>query len=627
LPADRFKSSAQFAEALVTPLSGGSASHATGGDRSSGGTLSRIIRNPWWAWGTAMALGAAAIALGSRGVLETGPTPTMRFGIELDPAQDVQGTAVVHVTPDGNPVIARASVGQTSVLISRRLDQMQAVVIAGSDLAERPFLSPDGRFVAFSTIGKLVKIPVEGGTPIQIGESTWGGGSWNSKGEIAFPRNYQSGIWIVNEAGGAARKLTDPDTTAGELGHWWPQWLPDNRTILFTAYRTPISKASIEAVNAVTGERKVVIEGGVMARYLRTGHLLFTRGETVLAVALDLERLEAKGAPTVVIEDVFTNFSDGYASWDVSPAGTLAFITTATAGLRTDMVSVDRQGAERTVVPTPDRYDNPRWAPDGRRISFDTEASRQAADVWVYDAARGSRIRITSEEAADFGAAWTPDGKDLVYMTERPLFELYRRSADASRPTAPLLTGSKDRIMGGIAPNGIMSFIMNETAGTEIWSAPFDEPGRASKYLANGFQLGHPVVSPDGGWMAYDSNEGGRLDVFLQSYPDPTKARVQVSSDGGAEPAWTRGGRELAFRRGDTVMVAAVDPVTGNAAKPTVLFSGPYKSMLDWTAPRSYDVTADGERFLMLRFPPGGARNRVNVVTNWFAELRQKVPR
>jgi serine/threonine-protein kinase len=391
LPADRFKSSAQFAEALVTPSSGSSEARQAIGQRASGGTLSRIIRNPWWSWGTAMALGAAVIALASRGVLDTGPAPTMRFGIELDPAQDVQGTAVVLVTPDANTVIARASVGQKAVLMSRRLDQMQAVVIAGSDLAERPFLSPDGRFVAFSAIGKLVKIPVEGGTPIQIGESTWGGGTWNNEGVIAFPKHYQSGIWIVNEAGGAERKLTDPDTTKGELGHWWPQWLPGNKAILFTAYRTPISKASIEALNVETGERKVVIEGGVMARYLRTGHLLFTRGETVLAVAFDAERLEVKGAPTVVIEDVFTNFSDGHASWDVSAGGTLAFISTATAGTRTDIVAVDRRGAEQTVVPTSDRYDNPRWAPDGKRISFDTEASRLAADVWVYDPARGSR--------------------------------------------------------------------------------------------------------------------------------------------------------------------------------------------------------------------------------------------
>jgi serine/threonine-protein kinase len=177
-----------------------------------------------------------------------------------------------------------------------------------------------------------------------------------------------------------------------------------------------------------------------------------------------------------------------------------------------------------------------------------------------------------------------------------------------------------------VAPNGILSYQLSVPNASEIWTVPVDDPRRASKYLNNGFQLGHSMLSPDGRWMAYDSNEGGRLDVFVQSYPDPTRARHQVSSEGGSEPVWSRGGRELAFRRGDSVMVVAVDPASGTVGKPTLLFSGQYVSMTDWSVPRSYDVTADGERFLMLRLPPGG-RSRVNVVTNWFDELRTKVPR
>ena len=159
---------------------------------------------------------------------------------------------------------------------------------------------------------------------------------------------------------------------------------------------------------------------------------------------------------------------------------------------------------------------------------------------------------------------------------------------------------------------------------SQIWTAPVDEPQRASRYVANGFTLGHPAISPDARWMAYDSNEAGRLEVFIQSYPDPTVSRVQVSSGGGSEPWWTKGGRELAFRRGDSVMVVSVDPATGAAGRPVALFGGPYQSREDWSVPASYDVSPDGERFLMLKFPEGQELRRVNVVTNWFADLRNR---
>jgi Tol biopolymer transport system component/tRNA A-37 threonylcarbamoyl transferase component Bud32 len=627
LPADRFKSSAQFAEALVNPSSGGSAAHAPASHRSSGGVLSRIIRNPWWSWGTAMALAAAAIALATRGVLERGPMPTLRFDVTLDQASGFTGSTVVLVSPDGRSVITRAIVGQRPILIARRLDSLRSTVIPGSIGAERPFLSPDGASIAYSVNGKLVKLPISGGTPVPFGETTWGGGAWNSDGRIAFTKSYQSGLFLLNEAGGAERKLTDPDSSKGELAHWWPQWLPDGKSLLFTAYRSPISRATIEVLDVESGARKVIIEGGSMPKLLPTGHLLFVRDETVLAVGFDAKKLETVGSPTVVVEDVFMNFSDGHASWDVSPNGTLAYIAASSAGSRVSVVEVDRRGNERAVIDVPDRYTEPRWAPDGRRISVTHAAQRSAQDVWVYDPARANRVRITSEEGQDFGAVWSPDGRELIFMSERPLFELHRKSSDASRPSAPFIGGQHDRVTGNVSPDGILAFVLAAPGATEIWTAPLGDAGRATKYLTTGFTLGHPALAPTGRWMAYDSNEGGRLEVFIQSYPDPTRDRIQVSSGGGSEPWWTKGGRELAFRRGDSVMVVSVDPLTGAAGRPIALFGGRYASREDWAVPASYDVTPDGERFLMLKFAAGEERRRVNVVTNWFAELRSKVPR
>ncbi|HEX6316332.1 MAG TPA: protein kinase, partial [Gemmatimonadaceae bacterium] len=432
LPADRFQSASQFANALVTP--GAVASTKQGAQQADGSAVVRIIRNPWWAWGTAMTLGVAAIALAARGAPDQAPPPSMRFDVTLDQAESFAGTNSVLVTPHGRIVITRAVVGVSNMLIARRLDSLESTVIQGSIGVDRPFLSPDGAFVSFAANGKLMKLPIAGGTPIPIGDASGGGGTWNSDGQIAFTRTYQSGLWLVNEAGTGQRKLTDPDTATGELAHWWPQWLPGNKAILFTAYRTPISKATIEVLDVESGDRKVIIEGGVMPRLLPTGHLLFARDETILAVGFDAKKLEIVGSPTVVLEDVSMNFSDGHASWDASPNGTLAYIRASSAGSRVSIVEVDRRGNERALVEVPDRYTEPRWAPDGRRIAVTYAAPRAASDVWVHDPSRSSRVRISSEEAQDFGAVWTPDGRELLYMSERPLFELYRKSSDASRP-------------------------------------------------------------------------------------------------------------------------------------------------------------------------------------------------
>jgi serine/threonine-protein kinase len=189
-----------------------------------------------------------------------------------------------------------------------------------------------------------------------------------------------------------------------------------------------------------------------------------------------------------------------------------------------------------------------------------------------------------------------------------------------------LLGGDHDRIIGDISDDGRMVvFVLSVAQGSDIWTANLEGSASSRQYLANGFQLAHPALSPDGRWLAYDSDETGRIEVYVQSFPDPTVAKRQVSSGGGTEPLWTRGGRELVFRRGDSVMAASMEPSTGSTGTPALLFAGPYVSESDWADPRSYDVTPDGERFLLLRFPAGGVRRRVLVTTNWFPELKELV--
>ena len=250
-------------------------------------------------------------------------------------------------------------------------------------------------------------------------------------------------------------------------------------------------------------------------------------------------------------------------------------------------------------------------------------------DVWVFQIGRSGGTRVTAEGGRDFGAEWTPDGRELIYSSERPFFDLYRRTADASRPAEPLVTGSYDHYTGAVSRDGqLFAFVLAVPGGGELWTVPLRGRPDATRYFANGFNLGHPTLSPDGRWMAYDSDESGQgVDVFIQSFPDPQLKRVKVSPAHGSEPMWTQDGRELVYRDGDKVMAVSIDLATGATGTPRLLFEGPYPDNPGWTRPRSYDVTPDGERFLMTRLSGKQPQPRIAVVLNWFDELRAKVPR
>jgi Tol biopolymer transport system component len=329
-----------------------------------------------------------------------------------------------------------------------------------------------------------------------------------------------------------------------------------------------------------------------------------------------------------VVDDVAMNLTDGAAAFDVSETGTLAYLPVESYVTDTEVVIVDRKGTETKALPNRDRYNNPRLSPDGTRVSVDIRSANSAGDIWAFEIGRSGGTRITSEGGREFGAEWTPDGKELIYSSERPFFDLYRRAADASQPEQPLLSGTNDHYTGAVSRDGKTFAFSAAVPGGEIWTIPLQGKPVATPYFANGFNLGHPTLSPDGRWMAYDSDESGQgVDVFIQSYPDPRQKRLKVSPSHGSEPMWTRGGRELVYRDGEKVMAVSIDLANGASGPPGVLFSGPYPDNPGWTRPRSYDVTADGERFLLTKLPGEKSPPRIMVVLNWFQELRAKVPR
>jgi len=622
LPADRWQTAAEFAEAL--------AGHGRIDVKPASQSTRTVIP---WAVAAVLALALGWVAL--RGDRVSAPANSLvRFGVEFDNGVVPSFTPIVRLSADGQQLFVSAMVERREEVLRRTFDRVGMSVIKGAGQGEqgtgnsRPFVSPDGRWVAYARQKKLWKVPVEGGTAIELAAAEWAGGSWGRNGKLVYTQAYNTGLWVVSERGGDERMLTKPDQGKEELGHWWPQILPDSDHVLFTAYRTPLENATIEVLTISTGERKVLLTGGVYGFYVPTGHLLFAVGETIRAVPFDLQRFEIRGVPVAVVDDVAMNLTDGAAAFDVSETGTLAYLPVESYVTDTEVVIVDRKGTETKALPNRDRYNNPRLSPDGTRVSVDIRSANSAGDIWAFEIGRSGGTRITSEGGREFGAEWTPDGKELIYSSERPFFDLYRRAADASQPEQPLLSGTNDHYTGAVSRDGKTFAFSAAVPGGEIWTIPLQDKPVATPYFANGFNLGHPTLSPDGRWMAYDSDESGQgVDVFIQSYPDPRQKRLKVSPSHGSEPMWTQGGRELVYREGEKVLAVSIDLATGASGPPRVLFSGPYPDNPGWTRPRSYDVTADGERFLLTKLPGEKSPPRIMVVLNWFQELRAKVPR
>jgi serine/threonine-protein kinase len=622
LPADRWQAATEFADALTNR-----GVHVA--DRLAPSKWTLI---PWvLAAALAIALGWVGLRTQRAAVPSSGVT---RFGIDFDKGVVPSYTPIVRLSADGRQLFVSAVVDRREEVLRHVFDRVGMEVIKGAGQGRqgtgnsRPFVSPDGRWVAYARQKKLWKVPVEGGTAIELARADWSGGSWGKNGKLVYTQAYNTGLWIVSEGGGDERELTRPDANKAELGHWWPQILPDGDHLLFTAYRTPIESATIEVLTISTGERRVLLTGGAYGFYVPTGHLLYAAGETIRAVPFNLERLEVRGLPVSVVDDVAMNLTDGAAAFDVSETGTLAYLPVDSYVTETEVVMVDRSGKETLALPRRDRYNNPRLSPDGARLSVDIRSANSMGDVWVFEIGRSGGTRISAEGGREFGAEWTPDGKQLIFSSERPFFDLYRRAADATQPAEALLSGSYDHYTGSVSRDGKLFAFSVAVPGGEIWTVPLEGPSKPTQYFANGFNLGHPTLSPDGRWMAYDSDESGEgVDVFIQSFPDPKLRRVKVSPAHGSEPMWTQGGRELVYREGEKVVAVSIDLTTGVSGPPRVLFSGPYPDNPGWTRPRSYDVTPDGQRFLLTKLPGEQLRPRIMVVLNWFEELRAKVPR
>jgi Tol biopolymer transport system component/predicted Ser/Thr protein kinase len=574
------------------------------------------------------------------------PQPVSRLLINLPSGQQLAGLEngpAVALSPDGAHLAYAAREGGAQQLYLRAMDSLEAKSIPGTEGASAPFFSPDGQWLGFFVGGKLKKVSVSGGAALTLGVVAQPhGASWGSQGIIVFGHTNGSALEGVLDAGGSPQPLTRLEK--GEVGHRWPEFLPGGKAVLFTAGTgtTNWNNAKVAIESLGSKERRNLIPVATQPRYAPTGHLVYAQGGTLMAVPFDPQRLAVTGEAVPVVEGTLQSTSSGAAQYSFSTEGSLVYVSGGIQSAQNKLVWVSRSGAEQPLAAPTRAYDSPRLSPGGRRVAVGI--SEQETQIWLYDISRETLTRLTFEGGINAYPVWTPDGTRIAFSSnkEGPL-SIFWQLADGSGGMERLNSSEYIQTPHSWSADGrLLAFIeVNPSTGVDIWVLRMGDPSpssgqvpstgsgqvrKAQPFLRTPFSEGAARFSPDGRWLAYISDESGQYEIYVQSYPGPG-GKWQISTEGGTEPVWNPNGRELFYRSGNNMM--AVDVVTqpGFAAgKPHMLFEGQYQPTT--TTPPNYDVSADGQRFLMLK-PVEQAQTaltQINVVLNWFEELKRRVP-
>jgi len=583
---------------------------------------------------TLVALGAIAVAatvvalwaLTRSGTPE--PKAVTRTVIPLpeDRSLALEFTTAVALSPDGKYVAYFAMNEGTTELHLRALDELEATPIAGSEGGSTPFFSPDSQWLGFGMGSTVMKVPVSGGAPVPISEGYVSrGASWGERGVVL-----SSVGRVLRLAAMDARSLevlTTLDRDGREKAHRFPEVLPGGRAVLFTIGTTEMEswdEGSIAVLDLDTGERQVLLDGGMSARYSPSGHLVYARAGSLVAVPFDVDKLEVTGNPIVVIDGVSMSPIGGNAEFSLSRDGALLYAPGGMEGIDRQVVWVDRQGRAEPFIETPRAFSDVRFSPDGRFLAISIAAGNDS--VWVHDIARGILTRL-AQGSDNIYPVWMPGGERMTFTSNRNgPYNLFSQPADGSEPAEPLATSDSVQQAGSWTPDGQTLVFMQ---GDDLWSLSPDEDRRPLSLLEADHRLRSPRLSSNGHWLAYTSDESGREEVYLQAFPELGR-RHQVSSRGGFDPVWNPDGRELFYRVADAIHVVDVrDEGELELGTPRLLFETPSRFAL--TATRygfgAYDVAPDGRRFAMVvRSESETKRTELIYVQNFAEELKRLVP-
>jgi Tol biopolymer transport system component len=535
---------------------------------------------------------------------------TLPAGQELDTSEAASPLAL---SPDGRRLAYVAKSDGRLQLFVRRLDAFVATPVTNSDSARYPFFSPDGEWVAFFAGGELRRVSVRGGSPVTVCvvPPLGPGATWGPDDTIVFATP-SAGLLRVSAKGGTPAPLAK--AREGPQGLVWPQFVPSGRALLATA------GLSLDAVMGVlsldTGAWRP-LGRGFQARVLPSGDLVYhasaDREGEIRAAGFDTSTLALAGTPRPVLDGVFRSENGGGVYFAVADSGTLVF---APGGHARTLVRVDRNGRRTQMLREHRGFRMPRLSPDGRYLSVAVDP--RPSQIWVYDLVRGSGFPL-STGGHNVAPLWTPDGRRLAFFSQG---DIYSRPADGSGDAIRLLDWDRPQFPGAWTKDGRVLIFTNNHVATraDIWMLPLG--GSPRPLIAGMANELAPSLSPDGRWLAYMSDETGRFEVYVRTFPEVTGGKWLISTNGGAHPAWSHDGRELFYVNGTTAMSASVTS-RGNAfdaGAPQALFTGPFE-----TGSPQFDVAADGT-FVMVEADPNAKPTQIQVVLNWFDELKRASP-
>jgi len=527
------------------------------------------------------------------------------------------------LSPDGTRLVYAGRGPQGRRLYVRELDRFGATPIPGTEGGIGPFFSPDGQWVGFWADRKLKKVSLAGGQPLTICDApAFRGASWGEDGTILFSPAGQAALFRVSDRGGEAKAATKLDPRKGELTHRWPRFLPGGKAAIFTIHGLTgnYDNARIGVLLLETGETRTLLEGGTDARYVPTGHLVYLRSGSLFAAPFDPERLAVTGPPVPVLDGLSSSGSPaGFALYDFSPAGSLVYLPLDPKEAEAELVWVDRKGVATPFTDVRRAYGNLRLSPDGQRLAV--SAGYPNSDIWIVDLARGSWDRLISG-GINWDPVWSSDGARIAFASNRSgTINIFWIPVDRSSPAEQLTQAATWPMPLVSSPDG-RTLIIGESpqaTSTDISVLSLTGDRELRPLLRTPANEEAARLSPDGGWIAYQSDESGRFEVYVMAYPGPG-GRSQVSIDGGSAPVWSHDGRELFYRGSGNLMAVGVE------TRPKFRAGLP-KPLFKLTNLGDYDVAPDGQRFVMVRSRGEEAAPRsLAVVLGWFDDLRRRVP-
>jgi len=579
---------------------------------------------PAWKRAVPWSIAVAAVVIGISIAFWTAPqpiSPSTRFAItpSLEALANTQGGDLA-ISADGRNVLYKANTERGIQLYLHSLDDLVDRPIPGTEGLDNlgsPFFSPDGESVAFFEGGQLKRVSLAaGGSPITLCEAPGPGneGSWGSDDMIVF--SGANGLYRVSAAGGEPEIVATPDPDKGEAWYVTPLILPGGRTVLFSIYG---AGHQIAALSLETGEQKTLIENGRQGKYVETGHLIYEQAETgnLMASSLDLARLEVTSDPVPVLQGV--RQAGQVVDYALSDEGTLVYVPHQQEAQ--SLVWVDRKGTESLITQGDVSFGSPRISPDGKQVAVAISGD-QTQNIWIYDFDSESLRRLT------FGSGsvetWSPDGQWIIFQFEDDKGQraISRQLADGSGPVEHLTDVSVGaKLPGSLTPDG--SVLAFDRVG-DIWMLPMQGDTEPQPFITSPNTQANAKFSPDGKWLVYVSDELGLDQVYVSPFPNPDNVKWLVSEEGGGQPVWSPDGTELFYRNGDRMMVVSVqkDPAF-RAGRSEVLFEGTYFSSAYVSGYQYYDISPDGQRFLMIKAVEGST-GQIHVTLNWFEELKRR---